>query len=64
MSWLIRVGKLAGPQCTAKPAAPVLALFEFATGFEPGMNAGVTTYSNCLVTSNSGHVSVQLIWFP
>ena len=54
MSWLIRVGKAGFAQAETDR-------FE---GFEQGMNADVTTYSNCKVTSNSGHTFAQLSFIP
>lgn len=54
MGWLIRVGRAGFGE--TEPDR-----FE---GFEQGMNAGVTTSSNCNVTSTSGHTFAQLSFIP
>jgi hypothetical protein len=69
MNWVIRVGqvgqaKKANSAATATTIAAAGRLESNFTGFEPGMNADVTTSQRCSVTSNSGHVLVQLHFLP
>jgi hypothetical protein len=52
MSWLIKVGEVGGVKRIGSKS------------FERGINADVTTSTNCSVTSNPCHTIVQLSCYP